>query len=95
MFSWIPVFVLLFIILPAAQEAARRAAVLKVIRRRRERMTNDIVLKYVGKVCVMSFGNRNITGKILEVNNNWAEVETKKGREVLNLDYVQSIKVVY
>ncbi|MDF2593316.1 MAG: hypothetical protein K0S75_2782, partial [Clostridia bacterium] len=31
--------------------------------------------------------------KIIDVNENWIEVETKKGNELINAEYVQSIKV--
>ena len=57
-------------------------------------MTNEIIQKYIGKICMISNGSlgENIMGRISEVNENWIEVETKKGRAVLNLDYIQSIK---
>ena len=96
MFSWIPICMFLFVILPA-QNAAKKAAVLKVIREGRDEVTNEIIVKCIGKVCVMSYGTlgSNITGRIIEVKDNWVEVDTKKGKAMLNLDYVQNIKVEY
>ncbi len=40
-----------------------------------------------------AFGT-SLLGKIIEINENWIEVETKKGIEIINSDYVQSVKIV-
>jgi hypothetical protein len=34
----------------------------------------------------------NVVGKIMNVNENWIEVETKKGNELINLEFIQRIK---
>lgn len=36
----------------------------------------------------------NVQGKILEVKENWIEVETKKDIQIINADFIQSIKMV-
>ncbi|MDR7870777.1 MAG: hypothetical protein RIN55_07970 [Tissierellaceae bacterium] len=58
-------------------------------------MTNDVIKKYVGRDCRISTGSfgTNVVGKIIDVNENWIEVETKKGIEIINAEFVQSIKV--
>ena len=58
-------------------------------------MTNEIIKKYVGKNCKVSTGSfgTNVVGEIINVNENWIEIETKKGKELINADFVQSIKV--
>ncbi len=58
-------------------------------------MTNEIIKKYIGKNCRISTGSlgTNVAGKIIDVNENWIEVETKKGIEVINAEFIQSIKV--
>ncbi|EOD00361.1 DUF6897 domain-containing protein [Caldisalinibacter kiritimatiensis] len=58
-------------------------------------MANDIIKKYIGKNCKIIIGSFGTTviGKIVEVNENWIEVETKKGKELINADFVQNIKV--
>lgn len=58
-------------------------------------MTNDVIKKYIGKDCKISTGSfgTNVTGKIINVNENWIEVETKKGVEIINAEFVQSIKI--
>lgn len=58
-------------------------------------MTNEVIKKYIGKKCRISTGSFGTTviGIILDVNENWIEVETKKGNELINAEFVQSIKI--
>ena len=58
-------------------------------------MTNEVIKKYIGKNCRISTGSfgTNVIGKIIDVNENWIEVETKKGNELINAEFVQSIKI--
>jgi len=58
-------------------------------------MTNEIIKNYIGKICKISTGSfgTTVVGKIIDVKENWLEVETKKGNELVNADFVQNIKV--
>lgn len=57
-------------------------------------MTNELLTKCLGYECdIYSNGLTGVTGKITEVNENWVEVQTKKGIEVINLDFIQKIKI--
>ncbi|MBK5241414.1 MAG: hypothetical protein JJD95_09360 [Clostridium sp.] len=58
-------------------------------------MTNEVIKKYIGKTCKISTGSfgREVIGEIIDVNENWIEVETKKGKELINADFIQSIKI--
>ena len=97
--SWIaiyvPLFIIFFIVLPQQREM-QKPTILK-IRKRKELiiMTNEVIKKYIGKTCKISTGSfgTNVIGKIIDVNENWIEVETKKGNELINADYIQSIKI--
>lgn len=90
-----PIFVMLFIILP--QQRRMQKAVLLKIKKRKGLiiMTNEVIRKYIGKSCRISTGSfgTNVIGKIIDVNENWIEVETKKGNELINAEFVQSIKI--
>lgn len=93
---YLPVFVLLFVILPQ-QRRVQESLVLKIKKRRGVRpVANEIIKKYLGENCKISTGSLGTTviGKIIEVNENWIEVETKKGAELVNADFIQSIKVI-
>lgn len=92
---YMPLFIIFFIVLPQQREV-HKAVLMKLKRRKGEIiMTNDVIKKYIGKNCRISTGSfgTNIMGKILDVNENWIEVETRKGNELINAEYVQSIKV--
>ncbi|MCB8818901.1 DUF6897 domain-containing protein [Desulfosporosinus shakirovi] len=98
--SWIaiylPLFIIFFIILPQ-QRAVHKAVLLKI--RKREGvdiMTNELIKKYISKKCLISTGTFGTTvkGIIIGVNENWLEVETKKGNELINAEFIQSIKMI-
>jgi hypothetical protein len=92
--TWI-LFILFFAVL-IHQNRIRKSVMFK-IRKRKDlmTMTNDIIKKYIGKNCKINTGTFGTTviGKIVEVKENWIEVETKKGNELINSDFVQSIKI--
>ena len=60
-------------------------------------MDNEAIKKYIGKLCHLyatgAIGVNVETGKIIEVNGNWVEVETKKGMELINVQFIQCIKL--
>ncbi|MTI68428.1 MAG: hypothetical protein FH753_17750 [Firmicutes bacterium] len=58
-------------------------------------MANDVIKKYIGKKCKITTGSfgTTVAGKIVEVKDNWIEVETKKGKELINADFIQNIKI--
>lgn len=90
-----PLFIFLFVILPQ-QNAERKAVFLKIRKRKGAAiMTNEVIKKYIGKECQISTGTfgTNVIGKIVDVSENWVEVETKKGNELINAEFIQSIKI--
>ena len=98
--SWIaiymPLFIIFLIILPQ-QRAAQQAVLLRIRKRKGVvKMTNELIKKYIGKNCQISSGsfNNSIKGEIIDINENWLEVETKKGKELINAEYIQSIKII-
>jgi ferredoxin-fold anticodon binding domain-containing protein len=66
----------------------------KAIRKRRHAtMTNELIRKYIGKQCIVSTGSFGTVavGQIVAVEDNWIEVITKKGSQLLNSDFVTNI----
>lgn len=57
-------------------------------------MSNELLMQYVGFTCMLSTGSMGtaLTGKVIRIEDNWIEIETKKGRQLMNADYVQTIK---
>jgi hypothetical protein len=92
---YMPMFILFFIVLP--QQAEIRKLIVLKIRKRKGliTMTNEVIKKYIGRNCNISTGSlgTRVIGKIIDVNENWIEIETKKGNELINAEFVQSIKI--
>lgn len=93
---YLPAFILLFIIIPQQNQMQALAAKHNINRRRRRIMNHEMIKKYIGKECKITTGSYGSTasGKILDVRENWIELETKKGIELMNAEFVQNIKVM-
>jgi preprotein translocase subunit YajC len=93
--AYLPLFIMFFIILPQKREM-EKTLIMKIKKKRGAlTMTNEVIKKYIGKYCKISTGSfgTNLTGQIIDVNENWLEVETNKGKELINADFIQSIKI--
>jgi len=57
-------------------------------------MKNELICKLIGTFCTLSTGawGSAVQGKIVAVTDNWIEVETKKGIQLVNADYVSGIE---
>jgi len=92
---YLPLFIIFLVIIPNQQQI-QKLILMKIKKRKGVRtMTNEIIKKYIGINCKISTGSygTNIEGTILEVNENWIEVQTRKGKELINADFVQNIRV--
>lgn len=93
---YLPMFIIFLVILP--QQSAIQKAVIARIRKRKGvvEMTNELIIKNIGRDCQISTGNFNnsVKGKIIDINENWLEIETKKGKELINAEFIQSIKIL-
>jgi len=91
---YLPLFIIFVIILP--QQNALRKIVVKKKKGGRKTMANEVIKKYIGYKCNISTGTfgASLVGKIVDVKENWIEVETKKGVELINAEFVQTIKIV-
>lgn len=90
---YMPIFILLFVILPS-QNQFKQAFIISRRKRRVKGMNNELLLKFKGRECKISTGSFgvNVVGTIVDIKDNWVEVETKKGIELLNVEFIQSIK---
>ena len=93
--SWLPILIVLVML--AQRNAAARCIVTRLRRKRKGglAMTNEMIEKYVGYTCDITTGTMgvNATRKILQVNENWIELETRRGSEIINLEFIQRIKI--
>ncbi len=90
-----PLFMLLFVILPSQYQAQAQAAKMIMKRKKVRVLDHELIKKYIGRVCKITTGSYGTTtnGKILDVKENWIELETHKGIELMNAEFVQNIKV--
>jgi hypothetical protein len=95
--TWI-IFLPIFIVFIVELET--RLTTKARIRRKRGQlaiMTNEIIRECVGRICTINMG---YTGsgfnKVLvkEIHDNWMKVESKGKTEIINIEYIQNIKIV-
>ncbi|MGV8906951.1 MAG: DUF6897 domain-containing protein [Acetobacterium sp.] len=92
---YMPLFILIFVILPQ-QLQMQRLITLKIKKKKGLIiMANEAIKKCIGKKCKISTGpyGTNLVGKIIGINENWIELETKKGIQFINAEFVQSIYI--
>ena len=93
---YMPMFILLFVIIPASN----RQRVLNLIIRKRKginKMAHELLKEYVGKYCNVSTGSYGKTFKgvkIVEVVDSWMKIEKNGKVDLINADYIQTIKVL-
>ncbi len=88
---------MLIVVFLSARESNIAAAV--ALRRKKKGRSkqnmNELILKYIGKKCIistMSLGS-SVTGVIKSVNDSWLEVEAQNGQtEIINSEYIIRIK---
>lgn len=59
-------------------------------------MTNEMIEKLTGKNCwIYCFeSSANVQGIVTKITDNWIEVETKKGIEMVNMEFVAKFKIL-
>lgn len=93
---YLPVFYMFFIIIPLM---GRRTVMLNRLKRKKGdvKMSNELIKSCIGKVCNISsgsYGKSYQQVKILEVVDNWMKVEKKGKIDLINVDFIQNIKIV-
>lgn len=54
-------------------------------------MEHALLSGFIGKNCIIK-GSESIVGEIKNIENNWMEIQTKQGKEILNIDFIERIK---
>jgi hypothetical protein len=97
--TWIiiyfPVFILLFVILPSSN---KQKEFMRRLQRKRKGiiMNNRMIESLVGKqvqIISGSFGGSFDKVTIMEVTDNWMKVEKKGKIDLINIDFIQNIKI--
>jgi hypothetical protein len=56
------------------------------------RTMSEIIKDFIGKECVISTMNTDVVGVIESVQENWVRTQTPAGSQIVNIDYVSSIR---
>lgn len=85
-----------FVIIPSIQKTF-----IKKKRLNRKRggvsMSNELIMNCIGKVCNISTGSLGSSFnkvKIIQVVDNWIKVEGKGKIDLINIDFIQNIKIL-
>ena len=91
-----PIFVLFFVILPSQKRSVVRL-MSKRKRRGERKMDNELLKRYVGKVCNISmgaYGSSYNKARIGELVDNWMKVAMKGAENLINTEYIQAIRIL-
>lgn len=92
---YLPIFIVLFVVLPANRR--HKLVVRKLKKRRGEKvMSNELIKSCIGKICSIStgsFGSSYSKVKIVEVADNWIKVQGKNNWDIVNIDFITNIKI--
>lgn len=91
---WIAIYLPIIIIF-AQQRQAQRLFIKNRKIKRGVIMSNEMLKKYIGKRCKISTGSfgTNVHGEIIDIIEEWVEVQTRRGIEIINAEFIQSIKI--
>jgi len=92
---YIPLFIIFIIVIPNGKKAL--FTVLRMKRRKRRKvMANELIKSCIGKLCTITTGSLGSSYSkvvILEVVDNWIKVESKNKIDLINIDFIQNIKI--
>ncbi len=87
------VLVFLLIVINTKTKRKKQVEVLKRIRKGRNKIMNGDMLKaYIGKECVVYVLDKYVSGTVEAVNDNWLNIKTQDGLEMINIEYIVRIK---
>ena len=97
--TWIAVYLpLIFIFLIMIPEKNRKIYMARLLKKRKgeRNMTNEMIMSLIGETCDISTGSLDSAYsavKVVDVVENWIKVEKKGKSDLINIDYVQGIKI--
>ena len=90
---WVAIFLLFFVLWQQRQQQ-NQAAATRMQRKKGGRKTMSAMVEtYIGKDCIVyTLNNAQICGIIRDVQDGWLRIETEKGSDVINLDYIIRVR---
>lgn len=92
-YLWIAVIFVFVIVFREKKKRNKQIEILRKIRNRRNKIMNSDMLKvFVGKDCVVYTVDKYVSGVIEQINDNWLNIKTQDGLEMLNIEYIVRVK---
>ena len=94
--SFIPIWILLFVILPAQRRRRRTILANTILNKELEnKKMFELAKRFIEKECIIyAFDGNQYTGVIKEVNDGAILIEKKGAAEAINLSFVVKIKEI-
>lgn len=92
---YLPIFIVIFVMLPTNRKHIYLVRRLKKLRGGRV-MSNELIKSCIGKICSISTGSLGASYskvEIVEVVDNWMKVQGKGKTDIVNIDFIQNIKI--
>ena len=92
---FLPLFTV-FIVLLQLQKRRRRMAIMHHLRKKGVlRMSIDAIKRNIGRECqITTMLEKKVSGTIVEVSDNWVEIENKRVREFINVEFVERFRLL-
>ncbi len=94
--SFLPIWILLFVILPAQRRRKRTILANKILNKELENKEMfELAKRFIEKECIIyAFDGNQFTGVIKEVNEGAILIEKKGNTEAINLNFIVRIKEI-
>lgn len=92
-----PIIIIFFVLIPAQRNRLKFLFYLRKKKKGVIKMSNELVKNCIGKICTIStgsFGTVYNKAEVIRVVDNWMEVKVKNKKDLVNIDFVQSIKIL-
>jgi len=93
---WIAIFLPIWIIIIVNlnnNKELQKSIIFKLKKKREgQRMSNEVIKNFIGKDCIMSTFQTQITGVIESIEDNWVIIRVGEQIEIINIDYISRIR---
>jgi hypothetical protein len=93
---YLPIIIIFFIVIPSNNRKIAFILRLKRKKKGRNRMSNSMIESLIGKEVMISTGSIGSSYDkvtVVEVVDNWMKVEKKGKIDLINIDFIQGIKI--
>lgn len=96
--NWILFYIFFIILLAVLIQQRRRMQQLINKQRMKKKFgkeisrMNELIKEYIGIEVIVCTGFSSVSGTLTKIENDWIEIQTGRGSEIINLEYISRIK---